>query len=76
MLGNKEEEITQCREPIHHTHRNIGGDWSSWRTTVAASPRWRGLDRLLVRGLAKVTSMTLLAVLTYNLMRCIRLGWL
>ena len=54
----------------------MGGDWSSWRTTVAASPRWRGLDRLLVRGLAKVTSMTLLAVLTYNLMRCIRLGWL
>ena len=37
---------------------------------------WRGLDRLLVRGLNKVTSVMLLAVLTYNLMRCIRLGWL
>jgi len=31
---------------------------------------------LLVRGLNKVTSVMLLAVLTYNLMRCIRLGWL
>jgi transposase len=45
-------------------------------TVNADLKTWRGLDRLLVRGLNKITCVTLLSALTYNLMRCIHLGWL
>ncbi len=45
-------------------------------TVNADLKTWRGLDRLLVRGLHKVTSVLLLGALAYNVMRCIRLGWL
>src|SRR6266851_975468 len=37
---------------------------------------WRGLDRLLLRGLSKVLTVALWSALTYNLMRAIRMGWL
>lgn len=45
-------------------------------TVNADLKTWRGLDRLLVRGVDKVLSVTLLAALAYNLLRAIRLGWL
>jgi len=37
---------------------------------------WRGLDRLLLRGLSKVLTVALWSALTYNLIRAIRMGWL
>ena len=37
---------------------------------------YRGLDRLLVRGAAKVLTVALWSALTYNLMRAISMGWL
>ena len=37
---------------------------------------WRGLNRLLVRGLSKVLTVALWSALTYNLMRAIRMHWL
>jgi transposase len=37
---------------------------------------WRGLDRLLVRGLSKVLTVALWSALAYNLMRAIRMDWL
>ncbi len=37
---------------------------------------WRGLDRLLLRGLSKVLTVALWSALTYNLMRAIRMHWL
>jgi IS5 family transposase len=45
-------------------------------TVNADLKTWRGLDRLLVRGIDKVLSVALLAALAYNLMRAIRMGWL
>jgi hypothetical protein len=45
--------------------------------TVNADPKtWRGLDRLVVRGLSKELTVALWSALTYNLMRAIRTGWL
>jgi transposase len=45
--------------------------------TVNADLRtWRGLDRLLVRGLAKLVTVALWSALAYNLMRAIRMDWL
>jgi len=37
---------------------------------------WRGLDRLLVRGLNKVLTVAIWSALAYNLMRAIRMDWL
>ena len=45
-------------------------------TVNADLKTYRGLDRLLVRGAAKVLSVALWAALTYNLMRGITMGWL
>jgi len=45
-------------------------------TVNADLKTWRGLDRLLVRGLNKVLIVALWSALTYNLMRAISLGWL
>ena len=45
--------------------------------TVNAELRTRrGLDRLLVRGIAKVLTVALWSALTYNLVHAINLGWL
>jgi transposase len=49
---------------------------STAETVNADLKTWRGLDRLLVRGLNKVLSVTLLTALAYNLLRAIKLGWL
>jgi transposase len=45
-------------------------------TVNADLKTWRGLDRLLVRGSAKVLAIATWSALTYNLMRAIRMGWL
>jgi transposase len=45
-------------------------------TVNADLKTWRGLDRLLVRGLAKVLMVATWSALTYNLTRAIRMGWL
>jgi len=45
-------------------------------TVNADLKTWRGLDRLLVRGLAKVLIVATWSALAYNLMRAIRMGWL
>ncbi len=45
-------------------------------TVNADLKTWRGLDRLLVRGSAKVLAVATWSALTYNLMRAIRMGWL
>ena len=37
---------------------------------------WRGFDRMLVRGIAKVLTVALWSALTYNLLHAINLGWL
>jgi transposase len=43
--------------------------------TINADLRcWRGLDRLNIRGLAKVSCAALWAALTYNILRCIAVG--
>ena len=45
--------------------------------TVHADLRtWRGLDRLLVRGSAKVLMVTVWSALTYNILRAFKMGWL
>ncbi len=45
-------------------------------TVNADLKTWRGLNRLLVRGLGKVVTVALWSALTYNLMRAIRMHWL
>jgi len=45
-------------------------------TVNADLKTWRGLDRLLVRGLGKVLIVATWSALTYNLLRSIRMGWL
>ncbi len=45
-------------------------------TVNADLKTWRGLDRLLVRGLGKVLIAATWSALTYNLMRSISMGWL
>jgi transposase len=45
-------------------------------TVNADLKTWRGLDRLLVRGLTKVVTVTLWSAITYNLMRAINMHWL
>ncbi len=60
----------------HHTRPSIGGGWWNWREPGARFSSWRGLDRLLVRGSAKVLTVAIWAALAYNLMRAIKLGWL
>ena len=45
-------------------------------TVNADLKTWRGLDRLLVRGLGKVLIVATWSALAYNLMRAIKLGWL
>lgn len=45
-------------------------------TVNADLKTWRGLDRLLVRGLGKVLIVATWSALAYNLMRAIRMGWL
>ncbi len=45
-------------------------------TVNADLKTWRGLDRLLVRGLGKVLTVAIWSALAYNLMRAIRMGWL
>ncbi len=45
-------------------------------TVNADLKTWRGLNRLLVRGLTKVAIVALWSALTYNLMRAIRMHWL
>ena len=45
-------------------------------TVNADLKTWRGLDRLLVRGLGKVLIVATWSALTYNLLRSIKMGWL
>lgn len=45
-------------------------------TVNADLKTWRGLERLLVRGTAKVLSVALWSALTYNIMRGITMAWL
>lgn len=45
-------------------------------TVNADLKTWRGLNRLLVRGLTKVVTVALWSALTYNLLRAIKMGWL
>ena len=45
-------------------------------TVNADLKTWRGLNRLLVRGSAKVLTVAIWAALAYNVMRTIRMGWL
>jgi transposase len=45
-------------------------------TVNADLKTWRGLDRLLLRGTAKVLMLATWSALAYNLMRSIRMGWL
>ncbi len=45
-------------------------------TVNADLKTWRGLDRLLVRGTAKVLIVALWSALAYNLMRAITMSWL
>jgi transposase len=45
-------------------------------TVNADLKTWRGLDRLLVRGIGKVLTVAIWAALAYNLMRAIKMGWL
>lgn len=45
-------------------------------TVNADLKTWRGLDRLLVRGLNKVLTVAIWSALAYNLMRAIKMGWL
>ena len=45
-------------------------------TVNADLKTWRGLNRLLVRGLGKVLTVALWSALTYNLLRAIRMHWL
>jgi transposase len=49
---------------------------STAETVNADLKTWRGLDRLLLRGLSKVLTVALWSALTYNLMRAIRMRWL
>lgn len=45
-------------------------------TVNADLKTWRGLNRLLVRGLNKVLTVAIWSALAYNLMRAIRMDWL
>jgi transposase len=45
-------------------------------TVNADLKTWRGLDRLLLRGSAKVLMVATWSALGYNLMRSIKMGWL
>ncbi len=45
-------------------------------TVNADLKTWRGLDRLLVRGISKVLLVAIWSALAYNLMCAIRRGWL
>jgi len=45
-------------------------------TVNADLKTWRGLDRLLLRGITKVLIVATWSALTYNLMRSINMGWL
>jgi transposase len=45
-------------------------------TVNADLKTWRGLDRLLLRGSAKVLMVATWSALAYNLMRSIKMGWL
>jgi len=45
-------------------------------TVNADLKTWRGLDRLLLRGLDKVLTVAIWSALTYNLIRAIRMDWL
>ena len=45
-------------------------------TVNADLKTWRGLDRLLVRGISKVLLVATWSALVYNLMRSIKMGWL
>jgi Transposase DDE domain len=45
-------------------------------TVNADLKTWRGLDRLLVRGISKVLIVATWSALVYNLMRSIKMGWL
>ena len=49
---------------------------STAETVNADLKTWRGLDRLLLRGVSKVLTVALWSALTYNLMRAIRMRWL
>ena len=49
---------------------------STVETLNADLKTWRGLDRLLVRGIGKVHCVALLSAITYNLLRAIKMGWL
>lgn len=45
-------------------------------TVNADLKTWRGLDRLMLRGITKVLIVATWSALTYNLMRSINMGWL
>jgi hypothetical protein len=45
-------------------------------TVNADLKTWRGLDRLLVRGISKVLIVATWSALVYNLTRSIKMGWL
>jgi transposase len=45
-------------------------------TVNADLKTWRGLDRLVLRGITKVLIVATWSALTYNLMRSINMGWL
>ena len=45
-------------------------------TVNADLKTWRGLDRLVLRGITKVLIVAAWSALAYNLMRSINMGWL
>ena len=45
-------------------------------TVNADLKTWRGLDRLVLRGITKVLIVATWSALAYNLMRSINMGWL
>ena len=42
VLGKKDKEVSQCREPIHHMRRSTGGESSNWRAPGDRLTSWRG----------------------------------
>src|SRR5208337_804280 len=68
----------ECRAPMASPQgQQSSRERAETAETVNADLKtWRGLDRLLVRGTAKVLAVAVWSALAYNLMRAIRMGWL
>src|SRR5216683_6921653 len=45
VLGKKDQQVSQCREPIHRMRGSTGGESSNWRAPGAAWPNWRASSR-------------------------------